>query len=58
MKRIAELDAFSYGQIVSAVQIMRVMKRHGLDADDLMTIKKSMEKRMVSGIAKGRKKRP
>jgi len=57
MKNVSELQAFSYGQIVSAVQIFKIMKKHGLDKDDLVLIKKSMEKQMISSGPK-RKNRP
>jgi hypothetical protein len=58
MKYISELQAFTYKQIVSAVQIMNIMERNGLDKDDLITVKKSLEKRMLSSRGSTRKKKP
>jgi len=57
MKNISELQAFSYDQIVSAVQIFRVMEKHGLNKDDLVSIKKGMEKQMLLSGPK-RKNKP
>lgn len=40
MKDISELNAYSHGQIATALQIIRIMERKGLCIEDLESYKK------------------
>lgn len=40
MKNISELNAYSHGQIATAIQIIRIMDKNGLCIEDLESYKK------------------
>lgn len=50
MKNISELNAYSHGQIATALQIIRIMKKKGLCIEDLESYKKYAIKAHQMGI--------